>query len=71
MLSWMGRTTLEILGQAGLGHSFDPLTEDLPDEFATAVKDFLWVALQLSIQLRDLNHNPCAALKCSRPSFCG
>lgn len=41
MLSWMGRTTLEVLGQAGLGHSFDPLTEDRPDEFANAVKGFL------------------------------
>ncbi|RDX54454.1 cytochrome P450 [Lentinus brumalis] len=39
MLSWMGRTTLEVLGQAGLGYSFDPLTEDRPDEFANAVKD--------------------------------
>ncbi|KAI0746721.1 cytochrome P450 [Daedaleopsis nitida] len=40
MLSWMGRTTLEVLGQAGLGYSFDPLTEDRADDFATAVKDF-------------------------------
>ncbi|RPD65435.1 cytochrome P450 [Lentinus tigrinus ALCF2SS1-7] len=39
MLSWMGRTTLEVLGQAGLGYSFDPLTEDRPDDFANAVKD--------------------------------
>ncbi len=44
MLSWSGRTTLEVLGQAGLGHSFDPLTEDQADEFATAVKEFLWVS---------------------------
>ena len=44
MLSWMGRTTLEVIGQAGLGYSFDPLTEDRPDEFATAVKDFLCVS---------------------------
>ena len=43
MLSWSGRTTLEVLGQAGLGHSFDPLTQDKPDEFANAVKEFLWV----------------------------
>ena len=42
MLSWMGRTTLEVLGQAGLGYSFDPLTEDRPDEFANAVKDLLY-----------------------------
>ena len=48
MLSWMGRTTLEVLGQAGLGYSFDPLTEDLPDEFANAVKDLLYVIIDLS-----------------------
>ncbi|KAM5537055.1 hypothetical protein V8D89_009201 [Ganoderma adspersum] len=40
MLSWSGRTTLEVLGQAGLGHSFDPLTDDQADDFATAVKEF-------------------------------
>ncbi|KAI0701728.1 cytochrome P450 [Earliella scabrosa] len=40
MLNWMGRTTLEVLGQAGLGYSFDPLTEDRSDVFATAVKEF-------------------------------
>ncbi|KAI0823100.1 cytochrome P450 [Trametes gibbosa] len=40
MLSWMGRTTLEVLGQAGLGYSFDPLIKDVPDEFATALKLF-------------------------------
>ena len=45
MLSWMGRTTLEILGQAGLGYSFDPLTEDCPDDFANAVKDLLYAPL--------------------------
>ena len=48
MLSWMGRTTLEVIGQAGLGYSFDPLTEDRPDDFATAVKDFLCVWMLLS-----------------------
>ncbi|KAI0651533.1 cytochrome P450 [Trametes meyenii] len=40
VLSWMGRTTLEVLGQASLGYSFDPLTEDVADDFANAVKDF-------------------------------
>ncbi|KAH9852205.1 cytochrome P450 [Lenzites betulinus] len=40
MLSWMGRTTLEVLGQGVLGYSFDPLVEDAPDEFAKTVKAF-------------------------------
>lgn len=41
MLSWMGRTTLEIIGQVGFGHSFDDFTSDEPDEFRTALKSFL------------------------------
>ncbi len=41
MLTWIGRATLEVLGQAGLGYSFDPLTEEHPDEFVSAIKDFL------------------------------
>lgn len=52
MLSWMGRTTLEVLGQAGLGYSFDPLTEDRADEFATAVKDFLCVFPTIFLEFR-------------------
>ncbi|KAI0754112.1 cytochrome P450 [Daedaleopsis nitida] len=38
MLSWMSRTALELIGQAGLGYSFDPLVADDQDEFADAVK---------------------------------
>ena len=28
VLSWMTRTALELIGQSGLGYSFDPLIED-------------------------------------------
>ncbi|KAI0676559.1 cytochrome P450 [Trametes maxima] len=42
MLEWMGRTALEIIGQAGMGHSFDPLvSDDASDPFTLAAKDFL------------------------------
>ncbi|RPD74079.1 cytochrome P450 [Lentinus tigrinus ALCF2SS1-7] len=40
MLAWMSRTALELIGQAGLGYSFDPLVADSMDEFAGAVKSF-------------------------------
>ncbi|KAI0760477.1 cytochrome P450 [Fomes fomentarius] len=40
MLSWMGRTALELIGQAGLGYSFDPLVKDTPDTLAHAIKAF-------------------------------
>ncbi|KAF9533504.1 cytochrome P450 [Crepidotus variabilis] len=39
MLAWISRTALEILGQSGLGHSFDSLTEDVATHpFALALK---------------------------------
>ena len=41
MLGWMSRTALELIGQTGIGYSFDPLTEDVPDEYADAVKEFV------------------------------
>ena len=36
----MGRTALELVGQAGLGYSFDPLVEDSTDTYGTALKNF-------------------------------
>ncbi|KAI8969383.1 cytochrome P450 [Trametes punicea] len=38
MAIWMSRAALEIVGQAGLGYSFDPLVHEKPDEYAAAVK---------------------------------
>lgn len=45
MLNWMGRTALELIGQAGLGYSFDPLQEDVtPDVYAEAIKAYVSVS---------------------------
>ncbi|KAI8972816.1 cytochrome P450 [Trametes punicea] len=41
MLSWFGRTALELMGQGGLGYSFDPLVEDSKDEFGAVLKDLM------------------------------
>ncbi|KAF8805234.1 cytochrome P450 [Phlegmacium glaucopus] len=42
VLSWMTRTALELIGQSGLGYSFDPLTEDgVPHPYSTAAKLFI------------------------------
>ncbi|KAJ2922914.1 hypothetical protein H1R20_g14188, partial [Candolleomyces eurysporus] len=42
MLQWMTRTALELIGQSGLGYSFDPLTEDGQEHpFSTSVKDLM------------------------------
>ncbi|KAI0737388.1 cytochrome P450 [Daedaleopsis nitida] len=41
MLGWMGRTALELIGQGGFGHSFDPIVTEPSDRFADAVKAFI------------------------------
>ena len=41
VLGWMSRAALELIGQSGIGHSFDPLTEDVADDYAEAVKHFV------------------------------
>ncbi|PCH40536.1 cytochrome P450 [Wolfiporia cocos MD-104 SS10] len=41
VLNWMGRTALELIGQGGLGYSFDPLTEDMKDSYGHALKQLL------------------------------
>ena len=38
---WMARTTLEMLGQAGLGYSFDNFFEDSTDDYGESLKLFL------------------------------
>ena len=38
---WMGRTTLEMLGQAGLGYSFDNFRDDSTDDYGESIKMFL------------------------------
>ncbi|KAI0754390.1 cytochrome P450 [Daedaleopsis nitida] len=50
MLNWMGRTALELIGQAGLGYSFDPLKEDVtPDVYAEAIKAYVPALYDLSV----------------------
>ena len=40
----MGRATLELLGQGAFGYSFDPLVDDTTNDFAEAVKSYLYVS---------------------------
>ena len=42
MNGWMARTTLEMLGQAGLGYSFDNFFEDSTDAYGESIKMFLY-----------------------------
>ena len=44
ILDWMGRTALELVGQAGLGWSFDPLVNDtVESNLGTLVKALVCV----------------------------
>ncbi|GJE97230.1 cytochrome P450 [Phanerochaete sordida] len=51
VLGWMGRAALELIGQGGFGHSFDPLVQDVPNDFASAIKDFVPTIQSLMIYL--------------------
>ncbi|KAJ3475171.1 hypothetical protein NLI96_g12013 [Meripilus lineatus] len=41
LLDWMTRTALELVGQGGLGYSFDPLVDESPNEFRAAIKSLV------------------------------
>ena len=47
VLGWMHRCALELIGQGGLGYSFDPLVEDRPNEYGAAFKEFMSVPAHL------------------------
>jgi hypothetical protein len=48
----MTRTALELIGQSGLGYSFDPLTEDGNDHiFTKSVKELVYVRLDIANSL--------------------
>ncbi|CAL1697383.1 unnamed protein product [Somion occarium] len=49
VLRWMHRTALELIGQGGLGYSFDPLLEDRHDDYAAAMKEFLPALFNISV----------------------
>ncbi|EMD38349.1 hypothetical protein CERSUDRAFT_82603 [Gelatoporia subvermispora B] len=53
ILNWMARTALELVGQGGLGYSFDPLIEDKPNAMGDAIKSFMpaWAPLQIHRRL--------------------
>ncbi|TFK86201.1 cytochrome P450 [Polyporus arcularius HHB13444] len=58
LLSWMGRAALEMIGQAGLGYSFDPLVAEAPDDFATAIKSFAPAVAGINFWRRLLPYLP-------------
>ncbi len=55
----MGRTALELIGQGGLGYSFDPLVHTVSNPFAEAVKNLVYVD-QFSVRCvySPFHHSP-------------
>ncbi|KAF9002260.1 cytochrome P450 [Cyathus striatus] len=50
MSNWMTRMALELVGQSGLGFSFDPMTEGAPSHpYSKAVKELVPAASRMSI----------------------
>ena len=43
----MGRTALELIGQGSLGHSFNPLVEDVPNDYKDALKAIMYAVIVL------------------------
>ncbi|EKM49762.1 uncharacterized protein PHACADRAFT_131561 [Phanerochaete carnosa HHB-10118-sp] len=49
LIEWMARTALELIGQGGLGYSFDPLVSDFNNEFGAALKEFAPMTFAMQI----------------------
>ena len=41
MLNWMSRAALEVIGQGGLGCSFDPLVKPMDNPYCGSIKALL------------------------------
>ena len=66
MLDWMGRTALELVGQAGLGWSFDPLIADAPDNHLGAAVKLIVCVHTISRTPKSTDQDAHAARPCSR-----
>lgn len=54
MLDYLSRTALELIGQAGLGYSFNALDMEKENTFATAAKQFQYAALNTTLPETNL-----------------
>ena len=56
ILNWVTRAALELVGQGGLGHSFDPLDRDWKNPYVETLKSLVSVWL-LPLRLHQLTSN--------------
>lgn len=54
MLEWLDRTALELVGQCGLGYSFDCMKEGYANPYSAAVKNLLPTLFKLSVARKFL-----------------
>ncbi|KIK37049.1 hypothetical protein CY34DRAFT_93378 [Suillus luteus UH-Slu-Lm8-n1] len=54
MLEWLNRTALELVGQGGLGYSFDCLKEGYVNPYSAAVKNLVPTVLKVSVARKFL-----------------
>ena len=59
IVPWMSRTTLELIGQSGFGHSFEPLTQDgVSHPYSAAVRSFRYVYFPKVMAIADIHTRP-------------
>ena len=46
---WIGRVSMELVGQGILGYSFDPLVTESQDKYAKAFKDLMYVSWRITL----------------------
>lgn len=57
MLVWLSRISLELIGQAGIGVSFDTLSETSPpNEYMLAAKQLMYVSLIIPFMVTAQNN---------------
>ncbi|KIM39744.1 hypothetical protein M413DRAFT_74240 [Hebeloma cylindrosporum] len=67
VLSWMSRTALELIGQSGLGYSFDPLTEDSNQHiFSKSAKELVPLSFKIAFSRRIVLETPLIRLGTSK-----
>ncbi|KAF8807043.1 cytochrome P450 [Phlegmacium glaucopus] len=67
VLSWLTRTALELIGQSGLGYSFDPLTEDATHHpYSTAARLYVPTLYKMIFSIMYLQST---CLKIGTPQF--
>lgn len=70
VLGWMGRAALELMGTGGLGCSFDPLVEDVPNPYAEAIKSLGYVDFFLLLPVSYLSLIVISVQSCCSSRHC-